>query len=177
MTDQFLDTTLCTYMREQQDVLWRDPAAAQALSVACAATLTAFSGPSDGRLWGGVVHVNGGFAADPRFVFIGKPQQPFYQGVVLYTFPTHRKKGYASGVLRYVQDILGGAQVPFQAPVRAVDDARLRPFYERLDFQSAPAPTTDANGEAFFDYFWHVRPFRVFISAAGKPSIEMLRGA
>lgn len=65
MPAKILDAALCTYVRDQQRVLWRDPAAAKSLNEACRATLGAFGGPSDSRLRETVVYVNDVFASEP----------------------------------------------------------------------------------------------------------------
>lgn len=168
-----LDTELQVGPFQRHAQLLVQPKAAAALREACKATLNHFDGLDDARLVGTMMYVNHGFALEPRYVLITKPTVPFLQGVTLYVFPQWRGQGYAKALIREIQYQISGStiQPPFEAAVRAADHPRLQRFYEELGFRCA-GRSTDADGDAYFTYYWYPKPFEVFLKDDGTPGIQ-----
>lgn len=103
----------------------------------------------------GVDHVlNLNFAQNP-VVLMGVIRKAGHPGVTisgLYTFPPHRRQGYARYLIDQIQkQTLSGY---LQIAVERSKLDRLEPFYKSMGFQLAKGYSTDPNGTRLYDFFW-----------------------
>lgn len=173
-TSLLRDTQLRTVLPRLREHLLNEPGAHEALSEACAATLNEFEALDDARLLGTTTYLNEDYSIAPRYVLITKPEVPFLHVISLYVFPGWRGRGYATGLLKHLQNLLASIDpwIPIQLPVRAEDHESLKAFYEALGFRSANSPTVDGDGDAYFDFFWYPGVFYVHIEN-GAPHITI----